>query len=262
MRYDETRTYTFHVNALANEKKDVERRIIDLECFKRGTPGVADSRAKLKQRLKTIDRSLLKSKDLSDFAWPELFMLWSDACGWVWSKEEIELLQQEIESYEGRGEKPLRHRLGFPLDATLDSCDLPTGEVKYVGDKVEPIRVGKSGRRSYVRSLRELVDDLVTDEMLDGEVSAGKLYNELNPVVQSKLLENLSPATILKCYPAMYLTTNFGYGFIPREHYSQAFSLACVTQMSPKFRLKRSYVEEQIKRTLIVNPATKALQVA
>lgn len=256
MRYDETRTYNLHVNALNDEKKKLELELVGLNVHKRGTQGIADARARVKQRLKTIERSLLKSKDLSDFTWSELFTLWSDACGWMWTKEELKLLQHETESYEGLGEKPLRHRLGLPLDATMESCDLPTGEVKYVGDKVEPIRVGKIGKRMYVRSLREISDELVTDEMLDGEVSAGKLYNELDATIQEKLLTNLAPENVLSCYPAMYLTTDTGYGFVPQEHYKQAFSLACITQMSPKFRLKRSYVEDRIRRTLVVNPAT------
>ncbi len=254
MRYDETSTYVLHIDALTKEKETIELELIALDVHKRGTPGIADTKSKIRQRLKTIDRSIVKCKDLSGFTWPELFALWSESCGWAWTADELLLLQQETESYEGRGERPLRHRFGLPLEATLDSCDLPDGEVKYIGAKMETLRVGKSGKRMYVRSLRELPDEFVTDEMLDGEVSAGKLYHDLNNIVQDKFLRNLSPENVLKCYPAMYLTTDVGYGKVPQEHYSQAFSLACITQYSPKFRLKRSYVEEQLKKTLIVNP--------
>lgn len=260
MRYDETPTFTFHIDVLRGERAELERKIDAMAQLKRGIPGAANKRAKLRARLKTVNRCLENAIDLSDFTWPDLFRMWSEACGWKWTDEELVLFDQEIETYEGRGERPLRHRLGLRLNATLDSCDLPTGEVKYIGPNMEPIRVGKVGKRLFVRVLRDLPDELLTDEMLDGEVSAGKLYHKLPEQVRQTLVSSLSTTNVLAQYPALYLTTPEGYCFIPREHYDKALNLACITQMSPKYRLKREYVEEQVKRTLTVNPSAATVR--
>lgn len=249
MRYDEAETYVARVAELMQERSRLVLCIDDLSHQK----GVTNKKQALKQRLKTVERRLERTTDLSGFTWPDLFRLWSETFGWVWTPEQVELNEQNTEAYEGKGEKALRHRLGLPMVATLGSCDLPTGEIKYVGQSPETFRVGKMGKRMYVRTLRELSDDAVTDSMLDGEVSAGKLYNTLPENVRTKLQTNLSPVTVLSEYPAMYLTTDHGYGFVPREHYAHAFSLSAVTQMSPKFRLKREYVEMRLRQTIDVS---------
>jgi hypothetical protein len=251
--YNKTERYVQYVSRLDAERISLLQEIDQLAGTKRGTPGVAKKRAQFKNRLKTITANLTKVAtpgDLSAFTWPELFDLWSACWGWRWTHEELWFFKQETEYYEGRGEKSLRHRLGLPLVVSLDSCDLPNGEVKYLGANVESFRAGKVGRRMYVRGLRELPDELLTDEMLDGEVSAGKLYHSMPEAVRLKLQRDLAPEKALAHYPAMFLTTENGYGYVPRDDYSKAFSLTCITQMSPKYRLRREYVEQQLLESL------------
>ncbi len=206
----------------------------------------------LGNRLKTLRHRRDNVEDLGQYAWPDLFKLWEAAYGGSWSKEEKLLLEGELEAFEGRGEKSLRHRLGLPQIVSQDSCDLPGDEeVKYVGTATNVlIRVSGIGRRAYIRALRSVPEELITDEMLDGEVSQSKVYGSLPEQVRKDLQSSLAPDKVLACYAAIYLTTETGFSRIPRKEFGNAFSLSCVTQYSPKYRLKREFVESKLRKSL------------
>jgi hypothetical protein len=150
----------------------------------------------------------------------------------------------------------------LPLEATQGSCDFPDeGEGKYVGDKVEDFRVGKTGKRAYGRLFRELArtfkEDSMTPEqwdmLSDGEVSAGKVYHALPLLVRKAMQQALAPEIVLSCYQTMFLVSDKGFVRVPRSDFSTAFSLVAVTQMSPKYRLKREYVEMRLRRLEVVS---------
>jgi len=256
--FTETNRYVEHVKRLDFERDTLNQAISRMAKLKRGTLDTFQKKAKTacKNRLKTVNRQIAQAADLSGFTWPELFHLLADVDGGIWRPEEVALLDKKLLNFEGRGEKSLRHRLGLPLEPTMDSCDIPGGqEAKYVGNNVDTFRIGKVGKKAYVNLFKEVVrahgDDVMTPEMWesmgDGELSAGKVYTELPDVIRTKIQEDLAPAKILSCYTAMYLMTDVGYVRIPRHHFSRAFSLTCVTQMSPKYRLKREYVEDRLR---------------
>lgn len=238
-----------------NEKETLLAEQACLADVKRGTPGVADRRAKIKQRLKTIDMRL--ARGLEDLTWPEVFNVWietrSGKEGGLWTPDQLALISNDTLYYEGMTEKALKHRLGLSLEPTQGDLDIKDGvhdgDDKYLGDLVGPFRTGKLGKRLYIRCLRTLSDDVVTDEMLDGEVSPDKLFNSLPADVRTKLQHDLRPEVGLACYPSLYLTNARGFVRVLAADYAQAFSLSMITQYSPKYKLRREYVEAQLLMT-------------
>lgn len=259
MRYTKTPTYVGHVSCLREESNALRVELARLSSGPRGSRTQEQTRrvGRIRARLKTIDKNLDGLLDFSTFTWSALFNMLAEADECVWNDEQLRLLRAETESYEGKGEKSLRHRFGLPLEATQGSCDFPDeGEGKYVGDKVEDFRVGKVGKRAYGRLFRELARSFKEDSMSpeqwdmlsDGEVSAGKVYHALPAPVREAVQQALAPETVLACYQTLYLVSDRGFVRVPRVDFSTAFSLAAVTQMSPKYRLKREYVETRLRR--------------
>lgn len=254
--FTQTPTYIAHRAALTNEREALLTEQAGLADAKRGTPGVADRRAKIRQRLKTIDRCL--ERGLEDLTWPEVFNVWIETragkAGGLWTPDQLALISSDTLYYEGTTEKALKHRLGLSLEPTQGDIDIKDGvhdgDDKYLGDSVGPFRTGKLGKRLYIRCLRTLPDDVVTDEMLDGEVGPGKLFNSLPEDVRTKLQHDLRPEVGLACYPSLYLTNARGFVRVLAADYVQAFGLSTITQYSPKYKLRREYVEAQLLATL------------
>jgi hypothetical protein len=256
--YTETPTYVTRVSALTGERDSLFKELTSLADAKRGTPGTADRRAKIRARLKTVENNL--QHGLSDLTWPQIFNVWIETRvgeeGGLWTPEQLDLIKPDTLYYEGVTEKALKHRLGLSLEPTQGAIDIHDGihdgDDKYLGESVGSFRTGKLGKRLYVRCLRLLPDDVVTDEMLDGEIGPGKLFNSLPDDVKSKLQNDLRPEVGLACYPSLYLTNARGFIKVMAVDYTQAFSLATITQYAPKYKLKREYVETQLLTTLSV----------
>jgi hypothetical protein len=117
--------------------------------------------------------------------------------------------------------------------------------------------VGKVGKRAYGRLARELARSFKEDAMQpeqwdmvsDGEVSAGKVYYGLPAPVREVLQQALAPEKVLSCYQTLYLLSDRGFVRVGRLDFANAFTLAGVTQMSPKYRLRRDYVESRLRRS-------------
>ena len=258
LRYTKTKTYVKHVAGLQAERAALASELNALSDLKRGTrtPDQQRRTNAAKSRLKTVDKNLAGLNDLSTFTWKDLFQVLVEADECEWNEEQAALVQGEMEMYEGRGEKSLRHRFGLPLEVSQGSCDFPDdGEGKYMGDKLETFRVGKVGKRAYGRVYRDIVrrfkDDALTpdqwDMLSDGEVSTGKVYHDLPDLVRWELQNALAPALVLSSYQTMFLMSDTGFVRVPRCDFSSAFQLAAVTQMSPKYRLRRDYVERRLR---------------
>lgn len=249
--YTQTPTHVIHVNALTSEK---EACLAELDALS-GVKGVADRRAKIKQRLKTIDKNL--QDGLASLTWPDLFKVWIETRsgneGGLWSPEELELNKQEVTYCEGHTEKALKRRLGLSLQPTYGDIDIKDGtndgDDKYLGDTVGTFRTSRSGTKLYIKCLRELSDEQMTEDMYAGNVSAGKLYTSLPEPVRLKFQAYLEPAVGLACYPSLYLSNNHGFVKVLKSDFAQAFSLAMITQYNPKYKLRREYVETQVLAT-------------
>lgn len=268
MRYTQTLTYLNHVSRLREEARDLQQELNVLSDMKRGTrsPEQARRATNVRSRLKTVSKNLEGLLDFSTFTWPALFTMLTEAEECTWNEEQLLLLKGELENYEGRGERSLRNRFGLVDAPTLGTCDFPDdGEGKYVGDKVEPIRVGKVGKRAYGRLFRELARSFSEDSMQpeqwdmlsDGEVSAGKVYHSLPLPVRDVMQRALAPDAVLVCYQTLFLMSDRGFVRVPRCDFSTAFSLAAVTQMSPKYRLRREYVEARLRRLEVVDDSVE-----
>lgn len=257
--YVDTQRYTDHVARLETERNTLTQELSTMRETKLGPWSVEQKKrlAQIKGRLCTVATHL--HIGLGSFNWPDLVHLYTEAMGGIWTGHELLLTTQELQHFEGRCEKPMRYRLQLPLLVSQGLCDLPGDEeIKYMGVIGEPIRIGRVGKELFGQLKREItrtyLDDALPSEvwkMLDaGEVSAGKIYSELPEQLRQMLQLGLAPEKALACYAAVWLTTDIGFICIPREDYARAWSLACITQMSPKYRLKREYVEACLQATL------------
>ncbi len=250
--YTKTPTYVSHVSALTDERSAC---LAQLDAWA-GVRGVANQRVKIKQRLKTIDKNL--QCGLASLTFPDVFKVWIetrlDNNGGPWTADERKLLKKKVTYSEGHTEKALKRRLGLSLKASHKDIDIKDGtndgDDKYLGDTIGSFRTGRLGTRLYIKCLRELPDDQVTDEMYDGRVSAGKLYRSLPEAVRLKFQACLAPEVGLACYPSLYLSNDHGFVKVLSSEYAQAFRLDCVTQHDPKYKLRRDYVEAQLMLTL------------
>lgn len=259
-RFTETSEFIQHVARLNAEVTGMSAERLLLAGIKRAHRTDEQHRqfVNLKNRIETSQSHLDSAEDLSSYSWSELLHLWFDATGGLYDKAELDLFKLECEPFEGRGEKPIRSRLGLSIQASNGKFDLPNDEeIKYVGngDGDALVRISQAGTRAYGKVLKDIIrtyaDDAMSEELWEciivGEVSAGKVYSELPELMRLMIQRDLSATRVLGCYSAIYVTTDRGFARIPSSDYAKAWSLACVTQMSPKYRLKREYVEEQLR---------------
>jgi hypothetical protein len=230
---------------------------IDLKPYERKSIKALENR--IKSRYKRIqgicaERQRLYT-DLSLFSWSELRDMLCESEGHVWNERQRELGNKEREDYEGKFEDSYRDYNGWPLGASLDCADFPDGsEGKYLAGQEATFRVGKVGKRifgSLLKSIaREFNEDAMTEEqwntMFSGEVSTNKLCHSFPEAIRLRMQNELSADKVLNVYPAMVFLTDVGFFVITREDYAKALSLTSVSQMSPRYRIKREYVEQRI----------------
>lgn len=210
--------------------------------------------------LEALRLRMMADVSKSLFTWQSVVRMLIEADGCVWTGHQLALGEKELESYEGKYEDSLRDRMGWPMGSTLGTSDFPDdGEGKYLGANTDPtFRVGVIGKRALGRMRGDLYRKFEQasltqeqwDALDDGEVSADKLYNTFPETVRLHVQAELQPVKVLACYKRIYFLTDYGYIVVPREDFARAISLVCVTQMSPKYRLKRSYVEERLRASV------------
>ncbi len=219
---------------------------------------------RIEQKVHSCERSITElhqsihalTNDITQFSWIELLTMLIELEGHVWNEHELELGKKDREDYEGKFEDSYRYRLGLPLGASLDDTDFPNmSEGKYLSDKETAFRIGKIGKRSYGSLLRVLAREFTENSMspeqwetmFDGEVSGGKIYHTFPEQIRACIQRQLAPERVLSAYNSFVFLTDVGYFLINRDDYSAAFSLSQITQMSPKYRFKREYIEKRIR---------------
>jgi hypothetical protein len=55
----------------------------------------------------------------------------------------------------------------------------------------------------------------------------------------------------MKSYDNIILTASFGFLTVPKADFDIAFSLKTITKSGPKYTVKRSYIKDQLKKTLV-----------
>lgn len=232
-------------NATAKRKKDIQK-------FGNEERELAAK----KRRIEALSEEILfLSANVSTLTWAQLLNMLIETEEHTWNKRQIELGNKELESYEGRYEDSYRDYKGWPLGASQDGGDFPNGgEGKYLNSSSElTFRVSRAGTRAFGALLRviarEFSEDSMTPEqwdiLFDGEVSSSKIYHSFPELVRNRLQAALAPEKVLT-YEYLVFLTDRGFFEVPKEDYARALSLASVTQMSPKYRLKREYVEQRL----------------
>lgn len=236
-----------------------ERKLanVNLKPYKQKPTKAFENRLLSKQsQLDELGRYILKlHNDVSDFSWRSLLDMLVQAEEHVWNERQKELGNKERADYEGKYEDSYRDYMGWPLGASLSTSDFPDGsEGKYLSGGEATFRVGKVGKRAFSALLRSLAlecpEETMTSEewdvLFDGEVSAGKIYHTLPEVVRTKIQQALPPEKVLSCYPSIVFLTDTGFFQVPREDFPRALRLIEVSQMSPKYRIKREYIEQRV----------------
>lgn len=264
----ETGTFKDHEAALKQETEAAELQLANAVTSK--------DRSAAKARLKTKLLQSGRMRDLSTsyFTMWQLVHLLADAEGTLWTPEEAALWNLEVQTYEGRGEKSLRHRYRDSVSqvASQGSCDLKEineeiknwqGDASLPGDgpvckrTIQSIRAGKAGKNAYARLHREIVrqhDDAempmeLWDALAVGELSPRKLHKDLPHGIKLNIQYYLSPSIIMGGYDAVNGVSELGFLRIPRSDYNSAFSLTCITQMGPKYDLRKNYVRDRLCAT-------------
>lgn len=180
-----------------------------------------------------------------------------------WSDEERGLYDKDRQSHEGKGEKSYRSRMGLSTDVVgSKNGDVPElcEEVKNVeanDGKFDPvIRLGRDGKAVFLGAVINVAQGLVGKELdkdvltlfASGEVSTNKLLG-LPDEIRELMFEELRLSKAIVNHSALILTTSVGFLRIPREDYDAAFELSSITQASPKYKLKRDYVEQALLST-------------
>ena len=270
IRYDETKTYIHHVEALYAEANALDVELTQLLDIKPGTRSYAQKIRipQVRARAKTVDARLKKLADFSDFSTYEELEILAESVETLWSPEEKATWNRELALHEGRGEMALRMRYGLPLVTTLADTDLgPFGEVKNLqaaNKQVQPIMVGKSGKQTYCMFIMTNAEagmfkgmsEEVRACLASGEITGGKLYNPTSiipPQLQKLMQKEFAPSRILGGYGDVHGALEFGFIKVPAADNDIAWKLDCISKMSPKYKLQRSYVEMRLNRTLTVD---------
>lgn len=196
------------------------------------------------------------TSDMSQFNLSELRNMLVETEEHVWNSVQVQLGKKDREDYEGKFEDSYRDYMGWPLGASQGCTDFPDmTEGKYLSNTESSFRLGKVGKRAYGSLLRTIArkfdESIMTLEqweaLFDGEVSAGKLYHSFPHDVRILMQDHLAPAKVLDAYNAMVFFTDTGFFKVPRVDYVAAFSISYVSQMGPKYKLKREYIEQRIR---------------
>lgn len=246
--------FTAQCEQLARTIEDKNATNVGLSKSKR-RPVKGDEKklCSLQRRITALQEHIIAmGSAISSFTWPQALGIMVECKGNVWNDRQLELGKKETEAYEGKYEDSYRDVVGWALGAaSLNTSDFPDGgEGKYIGNGDSTFRVSRAGTRAFGRLLkgiiRELPDDVMSEEQWDimwsGEVSAGKIYHSFPEVVRARIQKELAPERVLSC-PYVVFFTDVGYFRVSRDEYATALGLASVTQMSPKYRVKREYVE-------------------
>jgi hypothetical protein len=202
----------------------------------------------------------------------KLWALWCEAIKHTngsWTDYEIELYNQVISYGEGLGEKSYKSRIGLIEKLNTNSqYDIESlqQEIKCIENKfkvitkknqegklvskLQPIRLGKKGKLAWGKSKRKLIRSFSDEKLSESQWNAidsgevGKsILRTMPEVVQTLITEDLKSSNVLSEYNAIICVSSVGFLVVPRVDYSNAFNLLCISQMSPKYTLKRSYLE-------------------
>lgn len=242
------------------ESKNAANAVAKRKSDRLPTKGDENKLERLQKQLNAlVERRLQLHTELprSFYGWLDLINMLVEVSGNVWTARQQELGAKELEAYEGRYEDSYRDARGWPLGASLDCTDFPgNGEGKYLREDTT-FRISKIGTTAFGKLLRtvsrEFPDETMTAEqwetLFGGEVSQSKVYNTLPEPVRTRIQTVLEPTKVLN-YEYMVFLVDHGYIEVPKADYAKAISLVAITQMSPRYRLKREYVEERLLATL------------
>lgn len=177
--------------------------------------------------------------------------------GGSFSEDEQRLAGSTL-SYEGKWEREIRARLGLQSQSSLDHNDTPFGEVKYAAGS-HLFRSMQAGRKRWGALLRSIIrkwpeeslDPETWEAFSDGEVSTSKIHRTLPEPLREQIQQELRSDRVLVAYDrGIFFAVDSGYFHVPPADYSRAFSLSCITQAVPKYRIRRDYVEIRLLSTL------------
>lgn len=276
MSIRDTNAYNGLVARLNAETAALEAELSQLAGIKRDKKATS-RRSNIKALIKARQSKLLQLERPGDSL--RLFKMWDlvhmevELQGCTWSPGQLLLWDMPLAIHEGRGEKSLRDKHGLPQEVTQGAVDLHeineeaknwNGRDSNGSDSIQSIRIGKVGKSVYGRACRNIsrshpdsvMPEAQWDSLFTGEVTPGMLYHDLPHGVSRVLLDELAPSKVLGHYAAINGCSRLGYLRIPVEDVDRAWRLCCVTQMSPKYELRREYVEGLLLARLILEAAS------
>lgn len=180
-----------------------------------------------------------------------------------WTFEERVLFDLSTENDEGEGEKSVKHRLGEPLNVNRGSYDLPKTreDVKFLQNKkrgIDQFGFHAVGRNAWGDIMLPLLEDgskgiLEHAQKLAiarGQVGKTMLATFPTPHRDWITYQTTAEFFIGAVYDGIYTVTRLGYIHVPRRDFNQAFEFTGISKGSPKYKLTRMYVDDQINLLL------------
>lgn len=282
--YTETQTYKLAVDRFVQRVSDLESELtalkLELKGAKRGTtdPAVFACRKRrdsIGPKLKTYKHKLDKLQRLSVPLW-DLAELIQDCDCTLWNESQRVLWHKPCAINEGRGEAALRDWHNLPPAApTSDDCDLPEidWEAKNVQGKgdggkfqIQAIQAGMAGRKAYstwmMLSAEEGKFKGLSEELRSsigtGELGPNLLFGHFPIELRESLFQAVLPSKVFARPVVIACTTRNGFLVIPACDYDRAWVFKNITKCGPKYVLRRDYLIERLKQSLVVTSVPAA----
>lgn len=191
----------------------------------------------------------------------------ASACGTAFSAQERTIFISTNKAT-GNGERSIRMHLGLSLDTNgTKTIDIPELEIEV--KEYPSIRPGASAikkwglckRDMYVLDIQgDLIPgterflwtnakhQLTYSEIVEYELSYKVLIEDFPAEISNYVLDAMKPSRTLDSYPMTAVTWPRGFIIIPSEEYDEAFEFCGISKATPKYRLKRSYLEKIVKQ--------------
>lgn len=175
--------------------------------------------------------------------------------------EASQAMFNDIDSHTGPGERSVRNEEGLsPITQGTASLDIPElGEGGTEVKKGPIIKAGISAQRAwqdFLFATGMLVNDPdywhapimwngveTTFRFLFSMGVSNKLLAALKPEYSDQIRAAVCPSKILASYPNIALVIKDAYITIPRKDYKEAWRFVTISQVIPRYRLRREYLE-------------------
>lgn len=180
--------------------------------------------------------------------------------GTVWTDDEARLFSLSCKTHEGPGEKSIRARLGLSLaNISHEKIDIPEydTECKFLATASSLIKLNASGMDAKVIAACDV------SAQINKKLNARELFkHDVELLLKEKLGTYLGMMRLSVSFTQSFMCILMKQGFfsVPKIEVDDAFEWIKISQHSPRYKLKPSYVEEQLVNDRVIDPLLTYVQ--